>query len=85
MLGVIIGIQKHIIKEELLVIQVGLESKRKISAIAKELKRSKSCISKEIHNNTDPTFGHYKTNSKATALNIVHKFRLNLDKNTEKR
>lgn len=53
------GRQKHLTKEERLVIQVGLESKRKISAIAKELKRSKSCISKEINKNTDPAFGHY--------------------------
>jgi len=53
------GRRKHLTKEERLVIQVGLESKRNISAIAKELSRSKSCISKEIHNNTDPTFGHY--------------------------
>lgn len=41
--------QKHLTKEERLVIQIGLESKRKINAIAKELKRSKSCISKEIN------------------------------------
>jgi len=53
------GRAKHITKEERLVIQVGLESGRKISAIAKELNHSKSSISKEIHLNTDPDFGFY--------------------------
>ncbi len=42
------GRTKHITKEERFTIQVGLESGRKISAIAKELNRSKSCIFKEI-------------------------------------
>ncbi len=53
------GRAKHITKEERFAIQVGLESGRKLSAIAKELKRSKGCISKEIHTNTDPAFGFY--------------------------
>jgi len=53
------GRAKHITKEERFAIQVGLESGRKISAIAKELNRSKSSISKEIHLNTDPDFGFY--------------------------
>ena len=53
------GRSKHITKEERFVIQVGLESGRKISAIAQELNRSKSSISKEIHLNTDPDFGFY--------------------------
>lgn len=50
---------RHLTKEERFAIQIGLESGRKISAIAKELNRSKSCISKEIHFNTDPDFGFY--------------------------
>ena len=53
------GRRSHLSKEERLVVQVGLESRRKISEIAKELNRSKSCISKEIHLNTDPDFGFY--------------------------
>ena len=53
------GRAKHITKEERFAIQVGLESGRRISAIAKELNRSKSSISKEIHLNTDPEFGFY--------------------------
>ncbi len=53
------GRRSHLSKEERLVIQVGIESSRKISEIAKELNRSRSCISKEIHLNTDPDFGFY--------------------------
>ncbi len=53
------GRSKHITKEERFAIQLGLESGRKISSIAKELNRSKSSISKEIHLNTDPDFGFY--------------------------
>lgn len=53
------GRSKHITKEECFAIRVGLESGRKISAITKELNRSKSCISKEIYLNTDPDFGFY--------------------------
>lgn len=41
------GRKSHLSKEEGLVIQLGIESSRKISEIAKELNRSKSCISKE--------------------------------------
>ena len=53
------GRRSHLTKEERFAIQVGLENKRKISFIAKELNRSVSCISREVNNNTDPVFGHY--------------------------
>ena len=53
-IGVRMGRKSHLCKEERLVIQVVIESGCSLSAITKELNRSKSCISKEIHLNTDP-------------------------------
>jgi len=48
---------KHLTLKDRHYIEVSLSNKRNQSQIAQDLKRSKSCISKEIRNNIDPSFG----------------------------
>ncbi|MFK7846998.1 MAG: IS30 family transposase [Rhodothermales bacterium] len=49
----------HITYEERFYIEARLGKKESINSIARDLKRSASSISREIRNNTDPSFGFY--------------------------
>lgn len=54
------GRAKHLQDWERVEIETGLNRTLSITDIAKQLNRSKSCISKEIRLNTDPATGKYK-------------------------